>query len=180
MSWVQRIGRLERAVEVLKTIAIGGTATLGVILLINAVGPRSSEIVAKRLSIVDPHGRPAIVLSATETGSFIWWFSEGSLRGSVTAGRDSTSLELYPANGRESRVELRVDEANNPVLLMRDPHNIVRLQIALNKGGKANLKLFDEKHRPRAIWAMNDEGEAALVLLNRDGNLDGGVAPRGR
>jgi hypothetical protein len=171
---VRRIRRLERTLGVCAVVG----ATLGTLLVVNAVSPRSPEIVAKRLSIVDSHGKPAIVLSATEAGSFIWWFSEGTLRGAVTAGRDVTSLQLHTANGRESRVELRVDEANSPVLLMLDPHNVVRLRAGIDKAGEPSLKLFDEQHRPRAIWAMNNAGEAGLVLLNRGGNLVGGVAPR--
>jgi hypothetical protein len=175
---VQRIWRLERTVRVFKTTAIAGTATLGAILLINAASPRSPEIVAKKLSIVDPRGTPALVLSATDAGSSIWWFSEGSLRGSMSASRDSTSFQLYTADGRESRVTLRVDEENNPVLLMLDRQNVVRLQIAVNKDGKPNLKLFDETHSPRGFWGMNSEGEAGLLLLNRNGILVGGIAPQ--
>lgn len=66
------------------------------------------------------------------------------------------------------------------MLLMLDPYNVIRMQLAVAKDGKPDMKLFDERKRPRAIWGMNDEGNAALVLYDRGGNPVGAVIPRQR
>lgn len=174
-----RLDRLERRIKCWKLSGIVcGIAITGA-LLIGATSPPPSELVTRSLRVVDSQGRPAIILAAVEDRPFVALLHEGKLRAALNGAADRTSFELYAADGRNSRVELRVDESDNPVLLMTDPHNVIRVQMVVAKDGKPNMKLFDERKRPRAIWSMNDEGESALLLLDRGGNPLGGVVPKG-
>ena len=145
-----------------------------------AAGSAPAEIVATSLRIVDAKGRPTIILGATDSGPMVALLHEGKLRVAFNAQSDVASIELYGAGGQESHVELRVDEKDNPTLLLIDPHNVVRMQIAVNRDGDPNIKLLDERKRPRAIWGMTEEGDAALALFDRGGNVVGGAYPTKR
>src|SRR5437879_10536331 len=110
-----------------------------VVVFLTGEASRPDDLVPKSLRIVDDKGRVAIALSSTDAGALLLLLHEGKLRAAITGGAIAT-FELYARNGQNSRVELRVDEGDTPVLLMVDDHNVIRTQLAMGKDGKPNLK----------------------------------------
>src|SRR5881392_158757 len=127
----QRLDRLERESRWLKIGAAATASAIGVVLLAGAANP-PTDLVAKSLRIVDDKGMPAISLVASGNGTFLGLQHDGKLRSAISAG-EIVSFELYAKSGEKSRVELRVDESDTPVLLMVDDRNVIRTQLAIGK-----------------------------------------------
>jgi hypothetical protein len=97
--------------------------------------------------------------------------AKGRTRGALSLSKDGDGgLSLYDHQGK-LRTALAINQAEGLGLKLFDTTGALRLSLIINPDQIPAVRLFDSQHRPRALFGVDPEGEAALDFYSQEGRL---------